>query len=256
MPAMVIMLMVLCISANYIHVWLNEVMIQKFIRICHCLQKNRACKTTVWTIAKKKGKKKEDETRVDKQVFLSSVIQTTISRLSYIFPEWTNSRILEQFEHSPDILTTFHNQTNFDKKLFFFVFLPTKRGLSLLTCYSMQCPEHCPLNTTNNRFFIRVLYTSTYQQLCTKKVPRYKKKAIFWEFTGILESFWRILDISKGILQLFSGNSGKNFRLYFRNYVTNAERPIRFSWSRDQLSVNTKTVRFWKRLVARAERAY
>ena len=125
---------------------------------------------------KERKKKKEDETRVDKQVFLSSVIQTTISRLSYIFPEWTNSRILEQFEHSPDILTTFHNQTNFDKKLFFFVFLPTKRGLSLLTCYSMQCPEHCPLNTTNNRFFIRVLYTSTYQQLGTKKVPRYKKK--------------------------------------------------------------------------------
>ena len=26
---------------------LNEVMIKRMIRICHCLQKNRACKTTV-----------------------------------------------------------------------------------------------------------------------------------------------------------------------------------------------------------------
>ena len=31
--------------------------------------------------SKKKGKKTKDETRVDKQVFLSSVFQTTISRL-------------------------------------------------------------------------------------------------------------------------------------------------------------------------------
>ena len=38
--------------------------------------------------SKKKGKKTKDETRVDKQVFLSSVLQTTISRLSYIIPEF------------------------------------------------------------------------------------------------------------------------------------------------------------------------
>ena len=38
--------------------------------------------------SKKEGKKTNNETRVDKQVFLSSVIQTTISRLSYIFPEF------------------------------------------------------------------------------------------------------------------------------------------------------------------------
>ena len=37
--------------------------------------------------SKKEGKKTNNETRVDKQVFLFSVIQTTISRLSYIFPE-------------------------------------------------------------------------------------------------------------------------------------------------------------------------
>ena len=38
--------------------------------------------------SKKKGKKTKDETCVDKQVFLSSVFQTTISRLSYIIPEF------------------------------------------------------------------------------------------------------------------------------------------------------------------------
>ena len=31
---------------------------------------------------------------------------------------------------------------------------------------------------------------------------------------------------------------------------------LRISWSRDQLSVNTKTVRFWKKLLAGTERAY
>ena len=38
--------------------------------------------------SKKKEKKTKDETRVDKQDFLSSVLQTTISRLSYIIPEF------------------------------------------------------------------------------------------------------------------------------------------------------------------------
>ena len=36
--------------------------------------------------------------------------------------------------------------------------------------------------------------------------PRYQKKAqIFKEFLGILESFWRIVDISKRILEVFFG---------------------------------------------------
>ena len=51
-----------------------------------------------------------------------------------------------QFEHSPDILETFHGK-NVDK-MFFVVFLPTKRGLSLI-CYSSDCL----LSTTNQRFF-------------------------------------------------------------------------------------------------------
>ena len=38
------------------------------------------------------------------------------------------------------------------------------------------------------------------------------KNESFWEFSGILESFGRILE-------LFSGNSAKNFRPYFGNYV-------------------------------------
>ena len=52
-----------------------------------------------------------------------------------------------QFEHSPDILATFHGK-NVDK-MFFVVFLPTKRGLSLI-CYSSDCL----LSTTNQRFFL------------------------------------------------------------------------------------------------------
>ena len=39
----------------------------------------------------------------------------------------------------------------------------------------------------------------------------------------MLGSFWRILDISKRILELLSGNSGKNFGPYFGNYVAKPE---------------------------------
>ena len=46
-----------------------------------------------------------------------------------------------------------------------------------------------------------------------------KKTSFFLEFSGILESFWRILDISKKDLSFFSGTSEKNFRPYFGNYV-------------------------------------
>ena len=54
---------------------------------------------------------------------------THATRLSCIIPE-----LLEQFEHSPDILAIFHGK-NVDKT-FFVIFLPIKRGLSPLTCNS------------------------------------------------------------------------------------------------------------------------
>ena len=69
-----------------------------------------------------------------------------------------------------------------------------------------QCLEYCLRITTNQRFFSRVVHTTTYQWLFTIRGPPYPKKAeILKEFLGILESFWRILDISKRILELFSG---------------------------------------------------
>ena len=53
----------------------------------------------------------------------------------------TNSKILELFELSPDMLATFHRQKNVDKT-FLFVFHPTKRGVSPFISYIHQCLEH------------------------------------------------------------------------------------------------------------------
>ena len=41
-----------------------------------------------------------------------------------------------------------------------------------------------------------------------------------------------------------------------KRHILVDNRPFCISWSRDQLSISTKTVRFWKNLLARAERAY
>ena len=68
-----------------------------------------------------------------------------------------------------------------------------------------------PLNNGNKRCFT----ITTHSFL----LYRHQKNEFFWEFSGILEGFWRILDISKKNFRAFPGNSGKNFWPYFGNYV-------------------------------------
>ena len=82
-----------------------------------------------------------------------------------------------------------------------------------------RCLEHYLLSTTNQPFCVIVNYTI---QLISGYSPKGNlaiKKKIFLEFWGILGSFWRILDISKRILDHFSGKFPKNFRPHFGNYV-------------------------------------
>lgn len=50
-----------------------------------------------------------------------------------------------------------------------------------------------------------------------QKRPLLHKRQNFLRIFGILERFWRISDITKRILELLGGNSGKNFRPYFGN---------------------------------------
>ena len=127
----------------------------------------------------------------------------------------TNSRILEQFEHSPDILAIFHGK-NVNKT--FLLYSYRQEGSVCLNA-TLQCLEHCLLSTTNQRLIIRVVYVTTYQRLLTKR-PKFFEKIL-----EILESLWRILDISKRILELYSRNSGKNFRSYFENYLAKPSPP-------------------------------
>ena len=42
-----------------------------------------------------------------------------------------------------------------------------------------QCLEHCPLSTTNRRFFIRIICTTNYLRLFSQRGPRYQKNGLF-----------------------------------------------------------------------------
>ena len=80
-----------------------------------------------------------------------------------------------------------------------------------------QCLEHYLLSTTNQRFCVIVNYTiQLISAVIHQKGPSPLKKKLS-VFLGILGSFWRILDISKRILDLFSGKFRK--RPHFGNYV-------------------------------------
>ena len=108
-----------------------------------------------------------------------------MSRLSYIIPEldWefeTSKRILEnlgnfrktidKFENFRAIWTfTWHvgdisQAKTLTKRFCRFVFQPNKREVSPFISYIHQCLEHWA-----QRFFIRVICTTTYQRLFTKR---------------------------------------------------------------------------------------
>ena len=103
--------------------------------------------------------------------------------------------------------------------MFLFFGIPTNQERAQNAHMLQRCLEHYLLGTTNQRFCVIVNYTI---QLISGYSPKGNlaiKKKIFLEFWGILGSFWRILDISKRILDHFSGKFPKNFRPHFGNYV-------------------------------------
>ena len=97
----------------------------------------------------------------------------------------TNLRILEQFEYSPDILRNMSQAKTLTKP-----FCPVDQERTRSAHILQQCLEHCPLSTTNQRFFIRIICTTTYRRLFSKRGPRYPKNEFFLEFLGTLESFF------------------------------------------------------------------
>ena len=89
------------------------------------------------------------------------------------------------------------SRLNVDKTFFFCI--PTDQERAQSAQMLQQCLKHGLLSTTNQRLFIRVVYTTTYQRLFTKRGPRYQKKAeIFWEFFG--EFQWIFLSEGFAIL--------------------------------------------------------
>ena len=93
--------------------------------------------------------------------------------------------------------------------------LPTKSGLCPLTW--QQCLEHS-VSTEHNKsavFHQNHLYYNL-SAIILQKGPTLSKKRNLLEFLGTIESFWTILDISKRILELFSGKFRKDFDVIFR----------------------------------------
>ena len=122
----------------------------------------------------------------------------------------TNLKILEEFANSPDTGWEHFTGKNPDK-----TFLPNDQERTQSVHILRQCLEHCPLST-NGRFFIRIICTTNYRRWFSKRGTRFQKNENFLEFLGTLASFWRISDISKRILELFSGKFRKEFDVIFQ----------------------------------------
>ena len=103
--------------------------------------------------------------------------------------------------------------------MFFVVFLPTKRGLSPLNATAVSKT----LSTEHNKsavFHQSRLHYNLSAVIHQKGPSPYKKAEIVLQFLGILESFWRILDVSKRILEpVFLETEERIVSALFENYV-------------------------------------
>ena len=99
----------------------------------------------------------------------------------------TNSRILEQFEYSPDILATLRRQK---RRQNVFAYRPRE---GLVRSHPTAVTRAHSTETNKSVFFIRVIYTTIYQRLLTKRGPSYLKRKpnlkIFGNFKILLENF-------------------------------------------------------------------
>ena len=98
------------------------------------------------------------------------------------------TRLLEKIDKFENLNSSFNTHSTFwqqftgknVEKTFLFFCIPTNQERAQSTHMLQQCLEYCPLSTTNQQFFIRIIYTTTYQRLYTKKGTR--KKNFFFEF--------------------------------------------------------------------------
>ena len=112
--------------------------------------------------------------KIDKFENLNSSIYSRILNSSFN----THSTFWQQFTGK-----------NVDKTFLFFC-IPTNQERAQSTHMLQQCLEYCPLSTTNQQFFIRIIYTTSYQRLYTKKGPRSGKKIFFFlSFLGNSREF-------------------------------------------------------------------
>ena len=126
----------------------------------------------------------------------------------------TNLNILEQFEYSPDTGSNHFTGKNPDK-----TFLPNDQEKTMFAHILQQCLEHCPTEHNKWAVFHQNHLHYKLSAMILQKGPTLSKKRQFFRIFGNFSELLENLDISKIILELFSGNSGRNLTLYFGNYV-------------------------------------
>ena len=87
----------------------------------------------------------------------------------------TNLKILEQFANSPHTGWEHFTGKNPDK-----TFFPNDQERTQSAHILQQCLEHCPLSTTNARFFIRIICTDKLSAMILQKGPTLSKKNEFF----------------------------------------------------------------------------
>ena len=89
----------------------------------------------------------------------------------------------------------------------------------------------------------------------SQRVRRNRKSSLQSQ-AGSKVGVWKVFPAKENRLSGFSPYLWCIFFIYLFIVFYLLDLNLRISWSRDQLSVNTKTVRFWKKLLAGTERAY
>ena len=110
----------------------------------------------------------------------------------------TNSRILEQFEHSPATFWQRLTGKNVDKTFFCCCCIPSYQERAQSDQMLQRCLEHCLLSTTNQWvFFLNPLHYNL-SAVIHQKGPHYKKKPKFLRIFGNCREFLdNFFDISK-----------------------------------------------------------
>ena len=175
-----------------------------------------------------------------------------LENLGNLREKLTNSRILEPFELSPDMLATFHRQKTLTKRFCLYSTLPRDGSVRSYPTYtSVQSTEHSGFSSESYTLqLIRSYSPKWVVQLIVSCYIAIEKTEIFKNFPEFLRVFGEFQTfLKKNFRAFFLGNSEKNFSQFFGNYVAKPNVDYNISLPRVSLSSSQddKRERRWKR---------